>query len=71
MGPHPDPVGQVDRPVVHFFPARVQAEVVVMEEEAEWAQAWASWEDQEDQAPASRDGGHRSVLHPMLDRTTS
>lgn len=68
LGLHPDLVGQVDQVVLHFFPAQVQAEEVGMEAEAEWAVAWASWEAQE---AGSLDGGHRSVLHPMLDLTTS
>lgn len=35
LHPHPDPVGQVDQVVLHFFPAQVQVEEVGMEEEAE------------------------------------
>lgn len=70
-GPHPDLVEQVDQVVLHFFPAQVQAEEVGMEVEAEWAEAWASWEAREDQAEASLDEGHHSVLRRTLDLTTS
>lgn len=67
LGPHPDPVGQVDQVLLLFFPAQA----VGMEVEAGWAEAWASWEAREDQAAASQDGGHRSVRRPTLDLTTS
>lgn len=70
-GLHPDLVGQVDQVVLHFFPAQEQAEEVGMEVEAEWAEAWVSWEAQEDQAVVNLDGGHRLALHPTLDLTTS
>lgn len=71
LGPHPDLVGQVDQVVLRFFLAQAQVEEVGMEVEADWAEAWASWEAQEDQAVASLDGGHHSALHPTLDLTTS
>lgn len=71
LDPHPDLVGQVDQVLLHFFPVQAQAEEVGMEVEAEWPEAWASWEAQEDQAAASRGGGHHSALHPTLDLTTS
>lgn len=68
LGPHLDPVGQVDQVVRPFFQARVQVEEVGMEVEAEWEEAWASWEGQ---VVASLEEDHRSALHPMLDLTTS
>lgn len=71
LDPHPDLAGQVDQVVLHFFPAQAQVEEVGTEVEAEWAEAWASWEAQVDQAVASLDGGHRSALHPTLDLITS
>lgn len=70
-GPHPDPVGQVVQVVLHFFPAQAQVEEVGMAVEAEWAEAWVSWEAREDQVVASLDGGHRLALQPTLDLTTS
>lgn len=71
LGPHQDPVVQVGRVAPHFFPAQAQVEEVGTEVEAEWAEAWALWGAQVDQAVASLEGGHHSALHPMLDLTTS
>lgn len=71
LGPRPDLQGHLDQAVLRFFPAQVQAVEAGMEVEAEWARAWASWEDREDQAAASLDGGHRSALHLTQDLTTS
>lgn len=71
LGPHPDPVEQADLVALHFFPVQAQVEEVGMEAEAEWAEAWASWEAQEDRAAASLGGGRRSVPRPTLDLTTS
>lgn len=71
LGPHLDLVVPGDQVVRHFCPVQGQVEEVGMEVEAEWVEAWASWEDLEDQEVASLDGGHHLALHPMLDLTTS
>lgn len=68
LGPHLVLVGQV---VLHFFQVQVQVEEVGMEEAAEWAEAWASWEARQDQAAASLGGDHRSAPQLTLDLTTS
>lgn len=49
------------------YQAQVQVEEVGMASQAEWAVAWATWEDPEDQVAVSPAGGHHLARLPTLD----
>lgn len=69
LDPHPDPVVPADR--VRFFRTQGRAEPAGTGPEAEWAEAWGSWEARGGQAVVSLEGDRHSDRHPMPDLTTS